>query len=220
MEDLFKSLSKKIQLLEKNINYNFKNDLYAQNAIIHPSYKKSKFELLEFMGDRVLNLAISQIIWDEQYKSEREYAEKLATKVNKYTLLEIAKIWNIKDYIIYIGEHIDSILVDACESIIGAVFLDGGWDSAYKLIKENWPKQSMSFAELDPKSILQQWIHQTSKQHKYTLIKQDGPPHNPQYTVELQVNQQKIIGVSRSIRLAEKSAAFDFLKKYTNLIKK
>ncbi len=215
------SLSESIQLLESSIGYNFKDNFYPSNALTHPSHQKSKFELLEFIGDRVLNLSVAKTVWDERYKSEKECAEKLATKVNRFALLEIAKLWKIEEYVLWNGlsSHMDTILVDACEAIIGAVFLDGGWDSAHNLIKNNWPKHSMSFAELDPKSILQNWAHKTYNEYKYTLIKQDGPPHNPQYTVELEINNHKIIGVHNSIKLAEKDAAFKFLKLNTNLIK-
>ncbi|QEK37820.1 hypothetical protein FZC35_00240 [Candidatus Cytomitobacter indipagum] len=214
MEDL----SKSIKLLEENINYKFKNNFYSKNAITHPSYKKSKFELLEFIGDRVLNLSIAKMIWSQKHESEQECAEELATKVNKHTLLKIARMWNVQDYILYKGENSDNVLADTCEAIIGAVFLDGEWDSAYKLVQNNWPKEAMSFAELDPKSLLQKWTHKTSKEYKYTLVSQHGPPHKPEYTVELQVNTQITIGVSQSIRAAEKNAALEFLKKYTDLI--
>ncbi len=217
MEDL----SKALKLLETHIDYKFTNEFYSSNAITHPSYKKSKFELLEFTGDRVLGLSIAKTIWHEKHRSERECAEQLATKVNRFALLEIAKLWEINKYILWHGpkEHIDSILVDACEAIIGAVFLDGGWDAAHKLIQDSWPKKSMSFTELDPKSILQKWAHKISIEYKYTLINQSGPAHNPEYTIELTVNQHKITGISNSIRSAEKSAALKFLKKHTDLVK-
>lgn len=216
MEDL----SKSILLLEQNIKYKFKNKFYPSNAIMHPSYKKSKFELLEFVGDRVLNLAIAKMTWNDKNASEQECAEELATKVNKHALLKVAKVWNVEDYILYTGEAADNILSDACEAIIGAVFLDGQWDAAYELVENNWSKEAMSFVELDPKSVLQRWVHKTSKQYKYTLLSQDGPPHKPRYTVELRVNKYTTIGINKSIRSAEKNAAFEFLKKHTNLLDK
>ncbi|USO00888.1 MAG: hypothetical protein H6845_01005 [Alphaproteobacteria bacterium] len=215
-------LSKFTLQLEQTIHYKFNNIAFAEHALTHPSYQKSNFELLEFMGDRVLNLCVAQMIWNEKHTSERECAENLATRVNKYALLEIAKLWKLERCVLFTApkEQINTILVDACEAIIGAVFLDGGWNNSYKIIERDWPKDTMSFIELDPKSILQKWTHKMSHEYKYTLIHQSGPAHNPKYTVELTVHIYKTIGVSNSIRTAEKNAALKFLKKHTDLYKK
>ncbi|QEK39280.1 ribonuclease III family protein [Candidatus Nesciobacter abundans] len=209
---------KHLNALEKKLGYSFKNIKNLIHAMTHPSFHKSDFEMLEFIGDRVLNLAIANKLWNKKYKSEKEYAEKLATQVNRFSLLKIANIWELDKYILWSGSDIKSILVDACEAVIGAIFIDGGWEKANDLIHSSWPDETMCFEELDPKSVLQQWGHKTAASYKYKTIEKVGPAHKPQFTIQLTVNQYIVTTTSTSKRTAEKQAALEFLKKYTDLI--
>ena len=142
---------KKISKFEKNIGYFFKNKQLLINSLIHPSYiienkkkkniENSNFERLEFLGDRVLGLAISSIIFKKFYNNnEGDLSKKLSYLVQKSFLHKISidlNIDNILKYSFKKNEKMNvSILADSIESLIGAIYIDGGFasmkDSGFK----------------------------------------------------------------------------------------
>ena len=144
---------KKIYQFENHIGYKFKNKQLLINSLVHPSFlvdkKKSKsnlpndFERLEFLGDRVLGLAISSIIYKKFNKNnEGDLSKKLSYLVQKNFLHKISidlKINNILKFNFKKNEKMNiSILADSIESLIGAIYLDGGYNSSKKFIKEIW----------------------------------------------------------------------------------
>ena len=145
--------NKKLTTFENRIGYIFKNKQILINSLIHPSYlidkKKSisnylnDFERLEFLGDRVLGLAISSIIYKKfSNNNEGDLSKKLSYLVQKNFLHKIAtnlKIDNILLFGFKKNEKMNiSILADSIESLIGAIYLDGGFQNAKKIIKEIW----------------------------------------------------------------------------------
>ena len=222
---------KKINQFENNIGYIFKNKELLINALIHPSFiienKKNKlklisnFERLEFLGDRVLGLAISSIIYQKFSKNnEGDLSKKLSYLVQKNFLYKISidlKIDNILKFTFKKNEKMNiSILADSIESLIGAIYIDGGFASAKKFIKEIWgPYFDIKEHNMqDPKTKLQELSQQKLKRlPEYKLIKKKGPPHSPIFTVSLKVLNLKIIKCNgNSIRDAEKNAATIALK--------
>ena len=218
--------SKKINKFENHIGYTFKEKQLLINALIHPSFitdnKKNKinitndFERLEFLGDRVLGLAISSIIFKKFSKNnEGDLSKKLSYLVQKNFLHKISIELKIDRFLKFNYKKNTkmniSILADSIESLIGAIYLDGGFLNAKKFINEIWgpyfdiKEQNMQ----DSKTKLQEISQQKSKKlPDYYLIKREGPSHSPIFTVSLKVlNIKKIKASGSSIREAEKNAA-------------
>ena len=221
----------KISKFEILIGYKFKNKKLLINSLIHPSSIKdnktntliesSEFERLEFLGDRVLGLSISSIIYKKFGKNnEGDLSKKLSYLVQKNFLYKISKNLKIDDILKYsIKKNTKmniSILADSIESLIGAIYLDGGYINAKKFIKLTWgPYFDIEEENMqDPKTKLQELSQQKSKKlPDYNLIKKDGPSHSPIFTVSLKVlNLKKIKGTGSTIREAEKNAASLALK--------
>ena len=222
---------KKINQLEKIISYKFKDKKLIENALIHPSYiadnkKKilkevSDFERLEFLGDRVLGLAISSIIYKKFDKNnEGDLSKKLSYLVQKNFLYKISTNLEIDKFLKFASKKNNkmniSILSDSIESLIGAIYLDGGFITAKKFIQSTWgpyleiENQNMQ----DPKTKLQELSQQKLKKlPEYNLVKKQGPSHSPTFTISLKVlNLKKIISSGSSKRDAEKNAASIALK--------
>ena len=217
---------KKINKFEKTIGYIFKNKQLLISSLVHPSSlfdsKKNKikvfndFERLEFLGDRVLGLAISSIIYEKFTKNnEGDLSKKLSYLVQKNFLHKISidlKIDNVLNYSFKKNKKMNvSILADSIESLIGAIYLDGGFLSAKKFINKFWgPYFDISEKNMqDFKTKLQELSQQKSKKlPEYNLVKKEGPSHSPEFTVSLKVlGLKKIKASGSSIREAEKNAA-------------
>ena len=215
-----------INKFEKNIGYFFKNKKLLINSLVHPSSltdsKKNKikvvnnFERLEFLGDRVLGLAISSIIYEKfKENNEGDLSKKLSYLVQKNFLHKISidlKIDDILKYSFKKNEKMNvSILADSIESLIGAIYLDGGFANAKKFINKFWgPYFDISEKNMqDFKTKLQELSQQKSKKlPEYNLEKKEGPSHSPVFTVSLKVlSLNKIKASGSSIREAEKNAA-------------
>ena len=135
-------MEKKIKELEKIIKYNFKKTSLLEKALTHKSFdNNNNNEKLEFLGDRVLGLVISEKLLDK-YPNEKEgiIDKKFANLVNKKTCLLIAKKINLKKFILLGSSHkklersADKISSDCLEAIVGAIYLDGGLKSVEKFI--------------------------------------------------------------------------------------
>ena len=217
---------KKIKKFESTIGYIFKNKELIINSLVHPSAlidnKKNKikivndFERLEFLGDRVLGLAISSIIYSKFTENkEGDLSKKLSYLVQKNFLHKISidlKIDDILNYSFKKNEKMNvSILADSIESLIGAIYLDGGFANAKKFINKFWgPYFDVNEKNMqDFKTKLQELSQQKSKKlPEYNLVKKEGPSHSPLFTVSLKVlSLKKIKANGSSIREAEKNAA-------------
>ena len=218
--------SKQINKFEKLIGYSFKQKQLLIDALIHPSYitdnKKNKiqlnddFERLEFLGDRVLGLAISSVIFKKFSKNnEGDLSKKLSYLVQKNFLHKISielKIDRFLKFNYKKNEKMNvSILADSIESLIGAIYLDGGFINAKKFINKIWgPYFDIEDQNIqDFKTKLQELSQRKSKKlPEYNLVKKEGPSHSPIFTVSLKVlSLKKIKAIGTSIREAEKNAA-------------
>ncbi len=223
--------NKKIKQIEEIISYSFKNKQLLKNALVHPSYisenkKKinrefSEFERLEFLGDRVLGLAISSIIFKKFNKNnEGDLSKKLSYLVQKNFLYKISLNLRFEKFLKFSSKKNDkmnvSIMADSVESLIGALYLDGGFRNAKKFIESTWgPYFDIEEKNMqDPKTKLQELSQQKLKKlPDYNLIKKEGPSHSPIFTISLKVlNLKKIISSGSNIREAEKNAASIALK--------
>ena len=223
--------NKKIIQLEEIISYSFKNKQLLKSALVHPSYisenkkkfnrETSEFERLEFLGDRVLGLAIASIIFKKFNKNnEGDLSKKLSYLVQKNFLYKISINLKFEKFLKFSSKNNDkmnvSILADSVESLIGALYLDGGFRNARKFIESTWgPYFDIEEKNMqDPKTKLQELSQQKLKKlPDYNLIKKEGPSHSPIFTISLKVlNLKKIISSGSTIREAEKNAASIALK--------
>jgi ribonuclease-3 len=217
-------MEKKIKELEKIINYNFKKSSLLEKALTHKSLNNDiNNEKLEFLGDRVLGLVISQTLLDK-YPGEKEgiIDKKFANLVNKKTCSLIAKKINLKKFILLGSSHkklersADKISSDCLEAIVGAIYLDSGLKSAEKFIFSFWEEYLLksTVTLIDSKTKLQEFSLKKFKElPKYIFFKKTGPQHRPLFKTEVQIpNSKKIIGIGSSKKNAQQNAAAKLLK--------
>ena len=212
------------QDLQKKINIKFKDlDLLAQ-SLTHKSFNTNRNnEKLEFLGDRVLGLVISEKLL-EKYPDEKEgiIDKKFANLVNKKTCSLVAKKINLKKFIILglshkkPGRSADKITSDCLEAIVGAIYLDGGLKQAEKFIFMFWEEYLLksTITLIDSKTKLQEYSLKNFKElPKYVFFKKTGPQHRPLFKTEVQIpNSKKILGVGSSKKNAQQNAAAKLLK--------
>lgn len=224
-------LKKNIKIFEKKIKFEFKDQKNLIQALLHPSFIKEKkfkkinvandFERLEFLGDRVLGIAIAYLIFEKFKESnEGDLTKKLSYLVQKDFLYKIALEIHIDKILKYSNKKNNtrtnlSILADAVESLIGGIFIDSGYNASLKFIKYIWgPYLDIEASnEQDPKTKLQELSQKKYKKlPKYSLLKKEGPSHSPLFTILLEVlNLKTFKATGKSIQEAEKKAAFNAL---------
>ncbi len=217
-------MEKKIKELEKIIKYSFRKTSLLEKALTHKSFDKNiNNEKLEFLGDRVLGLIISEKLLNK-YPDENEgiIDKKFANLVNKKTCLLVARKMNLKKYILLGSSHkklersADKITSDCLEAIVGAIYLDGGLKSVEKFILNFWDEYLLksTVTLIDSKTKLQEFSLKTFKElPKYVFFKKTGPQHRPIFKTEVQIpNSKKIIGIGSSKKNAQQNAAAKLLK--------
>ncbi|NBI06856.1 ribonuclease III [Senegalia massiliensis] len=237
MKDLSKLRKIKLKQFQERINYEFSDITLLNKALTHSSYanefKSKKIlynERLEFLGDSVLGLVISDYIFNK-YKNfpEGELTKIRALTVCEPSLAEISKKLNLGEFMLLgKGEEATggrtriSILSDAFEAVIGAIYLDGGMKASKKFILNNLLETIINAVNgemlLDYKTELQEIIQQDSNSNiKYNVVKEEGPDHNKKFYVEVS-NNGKILGTGKgnSKKEAEQNAAKFALKKVNN----
>ena len=217
-------MEKKISILEKIIKYNFKKKTILEKAVTHKSFNNNiNNEKLEFLGDRVLGLTISERLL-EKYPDEKEGVidKKFANLVNKKTCSLIAKKIDLKKFILLGSSHrkldrsSDKITSDCLEAIVGAIYLDGGFKFAKKFIHHFWEEYLLksNITLIDSKTKLQEFSLKKFKVlPKYIFSKKTGPQHRPLFKTEVQIpNSKKVIGIGSSKKNAQQDAANKLLK--------
>ena len=212
-------MQKSLKLLQKKLNIKFKNPKLLINALTHKSYNSvDNNEKIEFLGDRVLGLVIAKKLL-EIYPEEKEgiLDKKFASLVNKKTCLLIANNLGIDKFILIVNSTKkkfkiqDKVLSDACEAIIGAVYLDKGLGVTEKLILNLWKDQieKSIITEIDAKTKLQEYSLKIYKKLPiYKLISNTGPRHQPIIKVSVKLYNSKIFyGEGKSKKDAEQNAA-------------
>jgi ribonuclease-3 len=216
----------------RRIGYSFVNPELLREALTHRSFGLPHNERLEFLGDGVLNCAIAQILFNKyQQHPEGDLSRIRANLVNQQTLFEIAQEWRLGEQL-RLGEgelksggaKRPSILADAIEAIIGAVFLDGGFDAAAALVGRLYDPildspAPMRFAK-DAKTELQEFLQgRKFPTPVYTVISVTGEAHEQRFAVECAVTDLglKCMGEGSSRRSAEQSAAQSVLQSLESL---
>ena len=218
-------MEKDLSLLEKKIKYKFKDISLLKLALTHSSFKKTlNNENLEFLGDRVLGLVIAEkLIKDYPSADEGSLDKMLSSLVNRSTCFMVANNLALGDFILLgsterssLGNKKKSILSNACESILGAVYRDSDFVIVKKLILELWREHIHNIDQnlIDPKSFLQEWtLKKYKKLPEYKTLSKEGPDHEPIFEIELKfMNYKKAFSKARSIKEAEKLAAESFIQ--------
>ena len=215
--------------LEKKIKVEFKNKDLLVKSLTHKSFNKDENnEKIEFLGDRVLGLVIAKKLL-EIYPNEKEgiLDKKFASLVNKKTCLDIAKTLDLNKYILTLNiknkkDTIeDKILADSCEALIGAVYLDKGFNIVEKTILKLWSihiKKSI-ITQIDAKTKLQEFsLKKFKKLPIYKLISNTGPRHKPLFKIAVKLIDTKFYyAQGKSKKDAEQNAAVLCLKDTKNL---
>ena len=205
--------------LEKKIDYKFKNKNLLVQSLTHKSFNKmNNNEKIEFLGDRVLGLVIAKKLL-EIYPEEKEgiLDKKYASLVNKKTCLEIAKSINLQNYILIFNPKNRSVIIedkvisDSCEALIGAIYLDRGFNISEKIILELWKekiKESV-ITQIDAKTKLQEFSLKKFKRLPiYKVISNTGPRHKPVFRIAVKLHNTKFYnGEGKSKKEAEQNAA-------------
>ena len=218
-----------LSTLEKKIKINFKNKDLLIKSLTHKSYdKENNNEKLEFLGDRVLGLIIAKKLL-EIYPFEKEgiLDKKFASLVNKKTCLEIAKKLELNNYILTLNlgnkKNLveDKVLSDSCEALIGAIYLDKGFQIVEKIILNLWSDKIKDSAvtQIDAKTKLQEFSLKKFKRLPiYKLISNTGPRHKPLFKVAVKLIDTKFFTAQgNSKKDAEQNAATICLQNIKNV---
>jgi ribonuclease-3 len=222
---------RKYKDLEKSLGHRFKNQKLLEVALTHASMrggkgKRSDNERLEFIGDRVLGLAVAELLNDQfPAASEGELARRYNRLVRGETCAKVARALAIGPHLILSeseagsgGRTKSTILADAMEALLGAVFLDAGFESARKVVRRLWESRSEELsttARPDAKSALQEWAQgQGLALPLYVEISRKGPDHAPRFTSEVRITgKAPARGEGDSKRAAEQAAARALLER-------
>ncbi len=208
------------------IGYTFENIKLLEEAFTHNSVgrKHRTYQRLEFLGDRVLGLVIAELLY-KNFPNEQEgpLAKRHAELVKEKTLATVAREIDISSYLIISeSEKINldnpSMLSDSCEALIGALYLEAGFETAKQFIVKYWLKkmENQEAPPIDGKSELQEWAQGKSfGLPDYVVVHVGGVEHEPEFTVQVNIKGLKETGsgLGRSKKTAEQDAAHDLLRK-------
>lgn len=215
-------MSSGLAKLSQLLNYEFKNIELLELAVTHCSKGTDNNERLEFLGDSVLNLTISAVLYDRYPKLEEGELTRLrASLVKKDTLARLARELELGEFLrLGTGElksggfERDSILADALEAVLGAVFLDAGIDEARSTILNVYggtlERIRPDTVQKDPKTRLQEYLQKrVFSTPIYKVVEVTGEAHNQRFRVECIVPglEEPVQGVGKSRRNAEQQAA-------------
>ena len=196
-------------------------------ALTHGSLgEKRDYQRLEFLGDRVLGLAIAEWLFDTQHAdAEGKLAQRLNALVSKSACARVARKIGVPDHV-RLGRQArddgaadsDNILGDVMESLLGAQMREAGFESARTLIHELWADDVEGDAgrAKHPKSALQEWAAGNRRRPpEYALVDRSGPDHNARFTVRVSVNKVgEAEATASSKQEAETAAAKAFMEQY------
>ena len=208
--------------LSLQLEYTFKNGALLAEALTHRSAASVNNERLEFLGDGILNFIIAARLF-EQYPDidEGDLSRLRASLVNKDSLADIAKILELGQYIKLGsgelksgGRRRDSILADAVEAILGAVYIDSGFDTCRALILRLYTEKLQNIPDAqelkDPKTRLQELLQSRRYQlPAYTVLEVTGKAHNQVFKIECSIEDLSCVTTAqgKSRRKAEQAAA-------------
>lgn len=220
-----------MEKLQNKLDYSFKNTKLLELALTHSSIAKqtqsSNNERIEFLGDAVLELCVSDFLFHEYIEFNEGELTRLRSKiVCEESLANIARQIDLGKYImlghgedISGGREKNSILADALEAVFGAIFIDGGFNCVQKVIMSLIGTQKFTKQDImDPKTYLQELIQAKSKQPlEYKIVSETGPPHDKFYVSQV-IHCGKVLGEGsgKSKKESEQNAAAQALTQHAD----
>jgi ribonuclease III len=209
--------------LQSVIGYQFQNEALLNLALTHRSMTRdtgdASNQRLEFLGDSVLGLTIAEMLYALfPNEAEGDLSKRLVSLVNGEQLADIAVTMTLGDYLRMSDGEVDqggrvnpSNLEDACEALLGAIYLDGGIEAVRGVVSRFWraSAQAMKAPPKDAKTTLQEWAQARSfPLPEYVVISAEGPSHAPHFIIEIKLKDQPPIrGEAGTKRVAERLAA-------------
>ena len=221
-----------LSIFEQKIFYKFNNISILEEALNHSSFVNehddaniNDNERFEFLGDAVLNLVIGHILMQRYpHLTEGDLSRMRASLVNESQLADIARVIDLGSFVRLGRGEIqtngckkNSILADTFEAVIAAVYLDGDFDEAFKMIENHFSDLLNSIAasmdHYDYKSRIQELVQETHKiTPQYKVLQESGPDHDRTFKIQLKVREVKTEGIGKSKKMAEQDAARKALK--------
>ena len=217
-----------IDKLEKKINYKFKKIALLEEAVTHSSFQKNNlkinkknYERLEFLGDRVLGLVLSEYLLKTFPKAKEGVLDNYFQKfVNQDNLFNYAKKINLSKFLkTQKGDNLEnnkSILSDVVEAIIGAIYIDTGLNNCENFIINNIVEKDLIYfkPKKHPKSMLQEYcLNQFNILPKYSVLNKTGNEHQPIYEVSVSIENHDMVSATGSnLKKAEEAAAKKLLR--------
>lgn len=212
-----------LEELEKRLGYRFKDISWLEQALTHvsasPGNPKETYQRLEFLGDHVLGMVVSDMLMRAYPKAdEGELSQRLAELVRKESCAEVSAELGLGDELRLGSSEIHSggrkksaILADVAESVIGAIFCDGGYQPAAEFVERIWKERMMHPHRplRDSKTMLQEWAQARGlPPPHYKEMEKRGPDHKPEFRVAVELPGMKPTeGKGASKRDAEQAAA-------------
>lgn len=211
-----------LNAFQLKLGYHFKKTELLEHALTHRSFSKTHNERLEFLGDSLVNTAIAELLFLE-YKAvpEGHLSAMRSSLVRRETLAEIALSIRLGDSLMLGegtlktgGHRLDSILADAYEAVVAAVYLDSGWAECTAMIKQHFKGRIQGLENMtevrDAKSRLQEWLQAKSLPlPDYQTLNVAGPGHAQRFQVRCHIENMdgEFLGEGSNRRTAEQSAA-------------
>ena len=212
--------------LEATLNYRFRNRQHLITALTHPSMGGRHNQRMEFLGDAVLEMCVSEKIYEMHPEMQEGAMTRLRQKlVREGKLAEAARGMKLGEYLLMDrgcaaggGRENPSVLCDAFEAVLAAVYLDGGMEPARKMVMR-FIGDCTEKDEMDAKSALQEYLQGRKKPlPDYLVVGEEGLPHERVFTVSVRLEGNEIAtGTGTSKKRAEQNAAMAALEKIKNL---
>jgi len=206
------------QGLEARLGHAFSDKGLLQRALTHPSVQGAPSnQRLEFLGDAVLQLCVSRALYLRSGEAEGKLSFMRQRLVREDALAEVARSLGLGGLLRLApgfrqqgGANQDSVLADGMEAVLGALYLDGGFEAAERAVTALWADRiSAADAALDPKGALQALAAERRlAEPAYALIGEEGPPHSRVFTAGVSISGKELArGEGRTIRAAQQLAA-------------
>ncbi len=213
-----------MEKLEQILKYKFKNQELLQKALTHASVNSHvdhNYERLEFVGDRVLGVAVASLLYKLFPRDpEGGLSQRFTGLVCKETVAEVGRTLHLGEYMLVASADIrdnENVLCDICEAVIGAIYVDGGIEEALSFVNNHWREliDRNIAPPKDAKTLLQEVAHAKGLAAPvYELVGREGSEHAPVFSMKVIVGKDYFaIGKGRSKKLAEFSAASILLGK-------
>ena len=229
-----KRVKAELASLEARLGHVFRDGELLRRALTHVSAPDSSgpgrshsYQRLEFLGDRVLGVVVAEMLYEAYpMATEGELSMRLAKLVRRETCAAVAAEWDVGPHVVLGmgearggGRKKAAILSDVCESLIGAIYLDGGFDAAKGLVVRSWSERMNADIEpeRDAKTAVQEWAQARAiPAPRYVEVGRSGPAHQPHFIMQVELDgYQPMQGEASSKRAAEQAAAQAFLNRWT-----